>query len=66
LGVWKPLSLISTRNDENLLNDNKTKHPKLGRRKDKMDGPKSMQKEKTTNESGPQMEHEQIEYSNFP
>jgi hypothetical protein len=30
------------------------------RKKDKMDGPKSMQKEKIINESGPQMEHEQI------
>jgi hypothetical protein len=30
-----------------------------------MDGPKSMQKEKTTDESGPQMEHEQIKYSNL-
>jgi hypothetical protein len=37
-----------------------------GRKKDKMDRPKSMQKEKTTNESGSQMENEQIKHSNLP
>ncbi len=29
-----------------------------------MDGPKSWQKEKTTNGGGPQKEHEQVKYSN--
>jgi hypothetical protein len=53
--------------DENLPNVNTTKHPtkKKVRKRYKMEGPKSNQKRKTTNNTGSQGEHEQIKYSNL-
>jgi hypothetical protein len=40
-------------NDENLPNITKTKHPKKGEKNNKMEGPKSRQKEEITKGSGP-------------
>lgn len=53
--------------DENLPNVNKTKHPttKGGEKGYKMDGPKFISNEKTTNWGISQGEHEQIKDSNF-
>ncbi len=49
---WKLLSVI------------KQNIQKKGRKRYKMEGPKFIQKEETTNEGGLQGEHEQIKYSN--
>jgi hypothetical protein len=45
---------------------NKTKHPNKGKKRYKMEGFKSRQKEGTTNEGRPQGKHEQIKYSKLP
>lgn len=50
-------------NDENLANVTKTKHPKKGEKNNKMEGPKSRQKEEITNGSGPWGEHEHLKYN---
>jgi hypothetical protein len=50
--------------DENMPNINKTKHPSKNKERYKREGPKSKQKEKTTNEGILQLEHEQIKYLN--